>query len=232
MRTSDFEYDRDLSAIEYGVRSRDGLNGERITPKPTLAMAEDYLAYLERISATRNTYGIHAELIHRWPGGEWTVLSSEDAQQIKDEAWAGLDRAMEPVLRAAAAQQETTTVRNPDHGDRGCGRMGCCVPVHVFVRHADPRFGSAFGGGCGAQHDGVTCGWPEVAHQAADPAGLVTRPYAAGSAAVSTDRVHLVFVGELKTECCGSSIGKLPAGEQWTTSRSLANCASKPGDGR
>jgi hypothetical protein len=35
---------------------------------------------------------------------------------------------------------------------------------HPFVRHPDPRFGSAFGGGCAEKEDGVTCGWPELAH--------------------------------------------------------------------
>lgn len=121
MRTSDFEYDRDLSAIEYGVRSRDGLHGERITPKPTLAMAEDYADYLRRISATRNTYGIHVELVHRWPDGEWTLLTSEDAQQIKDEAWAGLDRAMQLVIAAGLEQladQQRTNAR-PYAGGEG-----------------------------------------------------------------------------------------------------------------
>jgi hypothetical protein len=39
------------------------------------------------------------------------------------------------------------------------------VPPHDFVRHEDPQFGAAFGGGCGAQPTGVTCGWPELAHR-------------------------------------------------------------------
>lgn len=43
---------------------------------------------------------------------------------------------------------------------------------HAFVRHTDPHFGLAFGGGCAeyvyaARLGWVLCGWPEMAHPTA-----------------------------------------------------------------
>jgi hypothetical protein len=38
------------------------------------------------------------------------------------------------------------------------------MPDHAFVCSNDPNFGSAFGGGCDEQADGITCGWPKFAH--------------------------------------------------------------------
>jgi hypothetical protein len=37
--------------------------------------------------------------------------------------------------------------------------------AHAFVRSDDPSFGSAFGGGCAAEVNGMVCGWPEQAHR-------------------------------------------------------------------
>lgn len=108
MGASIAEDDRDFDAIEYGVRSHDDLEGTRVTPKPTLAMAEEYADYLRRISTTRRTYKIRVELVHRWPDGEWTCLNAEDAQQIKNEAWADLDRVMAPVLAQSTHPTDPT----------------------------------------------------------------------------------------------------------------------------
>lgn len=42
---------------------------------------------------------------------------------------------------------------------------------HAFQPHENPRFGSAFGGGCGALVESrfgtVVCGWPRGAHRTA-----------------------------------------------------------------
>lgn len=39
------------------------------------------------------------------------------------------------------------------------------LPEHTFVRSDNPNFGSAFGGSCDFQVDGLVCGWPERAHR-------------------------------------------------------------------
>lgn len=31
---------------------------------------------------------------------------------------------------------------------------------HTFIRSANPHFGSAYGGACAAEIDGIVCGWP------------------------------------------------------------------------
>lgn len=36
---------------------------------------------------------------------------------------------------------------------------------HPFLPHEDPAFGAFFGGGCGAEVNGVLCGWPRGAHR-------------------------------------------------------------------
>lgn len=87
---------------EYASRSYDGLNGERIAIKPTLAEAQAHVDHLHRISGTRSTYGIRAEVVIRPEGNTgWTALTAEQVKEIQEEAWGALDAAMSPVLAAA-----------------------------------------------------------------------------------------------------------------------------------
>lgn len=92
---------------EYACRSYDsypGAGGEVII-KPTLAMAQDRVDYLHRINATRNTYGIRAEVVIRPEGtDEWAVLTAEEVKAIQDEAWKNLDEAFTPIIAAALTQ--------------------------------------------------------------------------------------------------------------------------------
>lgn len=78
------------------------------------------------------------------------------------------------------------------------------MPDHAFVRSSNPNFGSAFGGGCDAQVDGKTCGWPESAHPA--PSDQVTLTFKVTRKAFDALARGAEHEGITKTEALGRAV--------------------------
>lgn len=88
-------FDHGINLIEYGVRIFDEMSDKpegRVEIKPTLAMAEDHIARIAKINATRCVYSIRGELVSRFDGGPWQILTPEAVERIKKDAEENLDR--------------------------------------------------------------------------------------------------------------------------------------------
>ena len=72
-----------------------------------------------------------------------------------DQKGCGRPECLDVRLAAVLAVVERDYDVRPKFGPTG----------HPFLPHEDPAFGAFFGGGCGAEVNGVLCGWPRGAHR-------------------------------------------------------------------
>lgn len=126
---------------EYAVRQVDDLEGQQIHPMPTLATALERVRYLERISSTRHTYFITAEVVERTSeDGPWRAVSKDEVRSRMDAAWDALGHTVDRIVAASQV------------------RFGLSVDS-VNTAHVRFRLFAATGGqhlgGCGALVMGV-----------------------------------------------------------------------------